>query len=235
MSGNTNLNMNHNIEAAFRKLNLPKEKESNLRRAIESIFMICIAPKKPASPSFRDVGKNRTDLELKKLVNIAKQLAQHLDSLHAPAIQKLADLGFHEVRITLPPLLNKIAKAVQEEIIVKIDKNPPDSSNVTETGMSNQDLHRKQITLADDNKSAKGGRPINHHANAIAGMLSHHYHELTEKEPTIIIDAYSKTPRASGPFLELVTSVFKAAGIRSNAEHAARLAIDARKNGTEKT
>ena len=91
------------------------------------------------------------------------------------------------------------------------------------------------VTPADDDKSVKGGRPINHHANAIAGMLSHYYHDLTEKEPTLIIDPYSKTPAASGPFLELVSRVFKAAGIRSNAEYAARLAVDARKNRKEKT
>lgn len=227
MSGNLELDMNHAIETAFRKLNPPKEKDPDLQRAIKTIRIVCEAPQKQTSPSFRNVGKRKTDLELKKIVGYSKKLAQHLASLHGPAVLALADLGLHEIRITLPPLLKKVARAVQEELIVK--------TNIERIGVTNQDLNQKQAKPIDDKKSVKGGRPINLHANAIAVMLSHYYHELTEKEPTLIIDPYSKTSAASGPFLELVTSIFKAAGIRSNAEHAARLAVKARRNRKEKT
>lgn len=231
MSESRNLTKKHAIGAAFRKLTLVGEKERELQIAIENVCIFCKAPQKQL-PAFRDIGKNKTTQELKNIISLSNKLARQLDSLHGPAVLALANIGLHEIRITLPPLLTKMSRAVQEKVTMKTDwksSGPVKSTAAADTRTPNKDSKRKNAIPPEDSKSVKGGRPINLQANILAAILSHYYHELTGKEPTLIVNPYSKSLAAYGPFLELVSSVFKAAGIRSSAEHAARLAIDARR------
>jgi len=187
------------IEAAFCGLPLRKGRKGYLQSVISIICAIDCAGPGKAPRRFEQVGRTKTRNELEKLAHPGSDLVECFNALHEPAILALAKFGFCREQGKPPEKLRAIAKKAAES----------DLSWVPET--------------------IPGGRPQNRCAHAIATMLAYYYEMLTGKKPTRSVDPYKDSDSACGPFIDLVKNVFKALGIRVNAEDIARSAIKRRK------
>lgn len=80
---------------------------------------------------------------------------------------------------------------------------------------ANQSEHERLFREA----SAKGGRPSNLRASALALLSAYVYLYLTGKKPVRINDTCSKDSVESGPFYKFLKAIFLAVGVRQNVDH----------------
>lgn len=73
--------------------------------------------------------------------------------------------------------------------------------------------------------AAKGGRPSNLRASALALLCAYVYRYLTGKKPVRINNRYSKDSDESGPFYKFLKAIFLAVGVRQNVDHYLRYLV----------
>lgn len=190
------------VEAAFRKVNLLPDSEMALKHAVENISSIDGEGKGTFPKKFSNANAAVTETELRKLVELSKKLANHIEEMHAPAITVMLDKDFRfrflaEIRST--------------------------AANA-EYSLKNLDQLLSSLVPPEMLKADKGGRRENSRAKATSEILAYFYIKLTGKRPTLTNDPIHETSKPKGPFFNLVEEVFKILEIEEKPEHYADLA-----------
>lgn len=150
----------------------------------------------PERPRFRIKGGNQVKTELLDLQRKAAAVAIALDGLHW--FSRL-ELGAAATRSGV-----RLDRAALVEAVRQLGVDAGEAANAA---------------------NVENWRSVNSRATIVARCLAFDYLQLTGKQPTIIVDSYSDTLVATGPYLTLVQAVFAALEITASAERAARNAL----------
>lgn len=190
------------IEAAFRKLNFLPGREMALKHAIENIASIDGEGKGTFPKKFSNANVEVTKNELRKLAELSKKLANHIEEMHAPAITVMLDKDF---RFRLSSEIRSTAANA-------------------EYSLKNLDQLLSSLVPPEMLKTDKGGRRENSRAKATSEILAAYYLSLTGLRPTLTNDPTHETSKPKGPFFTLVEEIFKILEIEEKPEHYADLA-----------
>lgn len=196
------------VLTAFQRLPAKVDLKHELETAVSVVVVLAgrnAAEHRKGSPfpAFHAIGRKRVHGELKRLATYADRIGKPRRKGQADPVAKLAS---HMATLHGPTIDLLAAHGV-----LRNDLSRP--SRIVDAPRD-ADLSRLP--------AVRGGRPANLRAQGIAKVLAWHYAAVTGLPPKIVhipeTDDY-------GPFVELVCSVFKVAGIRANALAAARVAV----------
>jgi hypothetical protein len=185
------------IEAAFAHLHMRPATEEHLQQTIKLLAKIAVDRSKPdqAGNAFKRANRRTCEAQLRSILNAADALISAVNELHEPTILALAQVGVMRTDLLLRATHIK-------EVVGRAD-------------------------LSQVVSRLPKGRPSDEFARDIASHLASNFQLITGKRPTIGVHAgtHPETGQAYGPFIELVTRVFAAMGIRARPEFFAREAV----------
>ncbi|MEC5405123.1 hypothetical protein VOM14_05985 [Paraburkholderia sp. MPAMCS5] len=192
------------IEAAFRKLHIGPDAESQLPVMVHALSLIPKGESGIAPPEFRLKGREAVRKDLQEIAALADKLAGALDVLCEPAIIALADGGLlqmqhREVAVVLGPNGERITDAKTYDLQAVLRKVSAIAASAN---------------LSDVPEVQGRGRPRNNLATGVADILAHDYWTLTGKTPAVATDPFSG--ERVGSFFELVEDVFQALRIEAS-------------------
>ena len=193
----TQRNVRLQLAQAFNRLTIKPDQRHLIPNLVDALLPMAGKTNISLPARYKRVGGVTIRKELQKLVRLIAALHAHLDSLHEPSIVALADC-----HLLLPTFMVELKRAAK-------------AANVSTLA--------SDAILREAPKNNGKGRPQNRVANRIASILAEKYKSLTLKTPTITVDVNDNSAR--GPYLQLVTDVFKALGVKASAEAAAHFAI----------
>jgi hypothetical protein len=194
------------IKSAFGGLHVREAASEHLEQTITTLTGIAVARMHPsAAPNaFAPANRVTCEAELALILSAADTMKRAIEELHEPTISALANVG------VLRSDLHRWAIELREAV--------------------------ERADVSDVPATLRRGRHRDDFAKRIAAYLASEFQFLTGCRPTMRVrtDAHAQSGTAYGPFLEFVTNVFRAMGIKAAPESFARAAVNTLKRRDRK-